>query len=179
MQKLTGKQEQFCLEYLVDLNATQAAIRAGYNANTAREMGHENLTKPHIKKRIEQLKESRLLRLSGKRLSNRGEVESIADRIIEELWMIAFSDPLDFLEIEGDMFKIKPEALVGEKAGAIRRLGFIKNCHLNDEPVVFLNFQDKMRAISLLMQHFGMIKTASSPEPSHRPVTITVVNSCK
>lgn len=39
MAKLTPKQERFCEEYLIDLNATQAAIRAGYSANTAREQG--------------------------------------------------------------------------------------------------------------------------------------------
>ncbi|MDM5264691.1 terminase small subunit [Sulfurovum sp. XTW-4] len=48
MSKLTQKQKRFCEEYLIDLNATQAAIRAGYSENTAKEMGYENLTKPHI-----------------------------------------------------------------------------------------------------------------------------------
>jgi phage terminase small subunit len=46
--KLTDKQKRFCEEYLIDLNATQAAIRAGYSENTATEIGYENLTKPHI-----------------------------------------------------------------------------------------------------------------------------------
>ena len=45
---LTDKQEMFCREYLVDLNATQAAIRAGYSDKTARSVGNENLTKPDI-----------------------------------------------------------------------------------------------------------------------------------
>lgn len=46
--KLTDKQQIFIKEYLIDLNATQAAIRAGYSKDTAKEMGYENLTKPHI-----------------------------------------------------------------------------------------------------------------------------------
>ncbi len=46
--KLRKKQEKFCNEYLIDLNATQAAIRAGYSKATAGEMGYENLKKPHI-----------------------------------------------------------------------------------------------------------------------------------
>ena len=50
--KLTDKQELFCLEYLIDLNATQAAIRAGYSARTAQAIGAENLTKPLISERI-------------------------------------------------------------------------------------------------------------------------------
>ncbi len=55
MKELTPKQEKFCNEYLVDLNATQAAIRAGYSKKTAKEGGYENLTKPHIKARVAQL----------------------------------------------------------------------------------------------------------------------------
>jgi phage terminase small subunit len=45
---LTLKQERFINEYLIDLNATQAAIRAGYSEKTARSTGAENLTKPDI-----------------------------------------------------------------------------------------------------------------------------------
>ncbi|MDU3076853.1 MAG: terminase small subunit [Mixta calida] len=52
---LKAKQEKFCQEYLVDLNATQAAIRAGYSAKTARSVGCENLTKPDISARIAEL----------------------------------------------------------------------------------------------------------------------------
>ncbi len=52
---LKAKQEKFCQEYLVDLNATQAAIRAGYSAKTARNVGCENLTKPYIAARIADL----------------------------------------------------------------------------------------------------------------------------
>jgi len=49
---LTDKQRKFVAEYLIDLNATQAAIRAGYSADTARQMGAENLSKPDIAKAI-------------------------------------------------------------------------------------------------------------------------------
>lgn len=54
MAKMTAKQMRFCDEYLIDLNATQAAIRAGYSEKTARAMGAENLTKPDIKAFIDQ-----------------------------------------------------------------------------------------------------------------------------
>lgn len=53
---LTDKQEQFCLEYVVDFNATQAAIRAGYSENTASEIGYENLRKPQIAERLSALR---------------------------------------------------------------------------------------------------------------------------
>ena len=50
--KLTNKQRMFCIEYMVDLNATQAAIRAGYSEHTAKDMGCENLAKPNIQEYI-------------------------------------------------------------------------------------------------------------------------------
>lgn len=50
---LTDKQRLFCEEYLIDLNATQAAIRAGYSEKTARKIGSENLTKPDIRAYID------------------------------------------------------------------------------------------------------------------------------
>jgi phage terminase small subunit len=53
---LTDKQEMFCHEHLVDLNATQAAILTGYSEKTARTLGCENLTKPDIQTRISELK---------------------------------------------------------------------------------------------------------------------------
>lgn len=55
---LTPKQKKFCHEYLVDLNATQAAIRAGYSEKTAKEIGSENLTKPHIAEYIAKILDS-------------------------------------------------------------------------------------------------------------------------
>ena len=64
MQKLSAKQEQFCREYLVDLNATQAAIRAGYSAKTAAVIGNENLIKPYIAERIAVLKQERADKVS-------------------------------------------------------------------------------------------------------------------
>lgn len=53
MAKMTAKQKRFCDEYLIDLNATQAAIRAGYSEKTARQMGTENLSKPSISEYIQ------------------------------------------------------------------------------------------------------------------------------
>jgi phage terminase small subunit len=53
-KKLTAKQQRFCDEYLIDLNATQAAIRAGYSKKTARQIGQENLSKLVIKEYIEE-----------------------------------------------------------------------------------------------------------------------------
>lgn len=57
--KLTPKQALFCKEYLVDLNATQAAIRAGYSKRTAQRIGSENLSKPLIAAEIQRLMDKR------------------------------------------------------------------------------------------------------------------------
>ena len=53
MAAMTAKQQRFCDEYLIDMNATQAAIRAGYSKKTARVIGQENLLKPAIRDYIE------------------------------------------------------------------------------------------------------------------------------
>lgn len=59
LMNLTDKQERFCLEYIVDLNATQAAIRSGYSEDTARSIGAENLTKPAIRAYVRELMNKR------------------------------------------------------------------------------------------------------------------------
>ena len=61
--KLTDKQEMFCLEYLKDLNGTQAAIRAGYSEDSARQIATENLSKPSIENRLQQLMAERVKRV--------------------------------------------------------------------------------------------------------------------
>jgi len=62
MGKLTPKQDRFCREYLIDLNGTQAAIRAGYSKRAAQQIATENLLKPVIKAEIERLKAERVER---------------------------------------------------------------------------------------------------------------------
>lgn len=64
MKKLTAKQEMFCKEYLIDLNGTQAAIRAGYSEGTAKEIASENLTKPNIQEYLTEIKAKREEKLS-------------------------------------------------------------------------------------------------------------------
>lgn len=59
MSKLTAKQEMFCREYLIDLNGTQAAIRAGYSKRTARQAATENLAKPAVAARLKDLMAAR------------------------------------------------------------------------------------------------------------------------
>ena len=62
MANLTPKQLRFFEEYLIDLNATQAAIRSGYSEKSAQEIGAENLSKPMVAKAIQEAQESFLMR---------------------------------------------------------------------------------------------------------------------
>lgn len=67
---MTDKQKRFCEEYLIDCNATQAAIRAGYSTKTAYSIGIENLKKPEIKNYIDE----KMKELSSKRIADATEV---------------------------------------------------------------------------------------------------------
>lgn len=64
MGKMTPRQRRFIDEYLIDLNATQAAIRAGYSQRTAYSIGEENLKKPEISQAIEAAQASRAARVA-------------------------------------------------------------------------------------------------------------------
>lgn len=78
LEELTDKQRRFCEEYIFDWNATRAAIAAGYSENTAKEIGYENLTKPHIKAYIEEIQKD-LSKVAGiSALKNIREFEKIA-----------------------------------------------------------------------------------------------------
>lgn len=92
MAKLTDKQELFCREYLKDLNATQAAIRAEYSEKTAYSIGQENLTKPEIQSRIAELNAERMEKL---------EVD--ASYVLKRLVEIDQMDVLDILKDDGGL----------------------------------------------------------------------------
>jgi len=64
MSDLTAKQEFFCQEFLIDLNATKAAIRAGYSEASAGTISNENMQKPAILERIAELKAERSKKLA-------------------------------------------------------------------------------------------------------------------
>ncbi|MHC4538817.1 MAG: terminase small subunit [Planctomycetota bacterium] len=80
-RKLTDKQKRFCQEYLVDLNATQAAKRAGYSEASASSIGEENLRKRAVWNHIRLLLAQRALR-----------TRVTADQVVERLKKIAFAD---------------------------------------------------------------------------------------
>jgi phage terminase small subunit len=75
--KLTEKQKRFADYYIETGNATESAIRAGYSEKTAKEMGYENLTKPHIREYVD----SMLKEIGNKRIMNAEEVMTILTSI--------------------------------------------------------------------------------------------------
>ena len=89
MTKLTDKQKKFIDEYLVDLNATQAAIRAGYKEKAAYRTGAENLRKPQIQEEIQKRMEERQKRFEEETRNNFADIklhlENITDRNISIL----------------------------------------------------------------------------------------------
>lgn len=80
-EALTAKQERFVEEYLVDLNATQAAIRAGYSERTAYTMGHQTKNLPHIAAAI-----------AARRATLSDKAGITTERVLAELAKIGFSD---------------------------------------------------------------------------------------
>ena len=104
---LTAKQQRFVDEYLIDLNATQAAIRAGYSEKTARSVGSENLTKPDVADAIAQRQQ---------RIAKRAEVtvESLAIEL-EEARGIALKERQSSAAVSATMGKAKLFGLGVEK----------------------------------------------------------------
>lgn len=98
MKKLTDKQKLFVFEYLIDRNATQAAIRAGYSKKTAYAIGIENLKKPEIQKFLEQYQSDRAERCGVKFDEILGELKKIGFANID-IDNIKASDKIKALDV--------------------------------------------------------------------------------
>lgn len=134
--KLTNKQSAFVREYLVDLNATQAAIRAGYSARTAEWIGPQLLGKTHVSAEIE--------RLMGERAER---VELKSDRVLKEISRILCADIRKIMHKNG---KIKmPHELDDDTAAAIASF------KLRADGEIEYKFWDKNSALEKAMKHLG------------------------
>src|SRR5690242_10610123 len=107
---MTPKQERFIAEYLIDLNATQAAIRAGYSARTAAEIGAENLKKPQIAEALK-AKQDELRQKTG----------ITQERVLGELAKIGFANMQDYMRpgADGDPL-LDFSALTRDQAAALQ-----------------------------------------------------------
>lgn len=162
---MNARQRQFCEEYLIDLNATQAAIRAGYAERYASTNAHKLLQITAIKAKIDELMAERAKR-----------TEITQDRVLKELAIIAFSNAADYaavveedayVEVEGERIKlldddgnvmkyrtVRPVLTDDLTEEQKRALSVIKKGRDGFEVKPY----DKVRALELLGKHLGMFQ---------------------
>lgn len=145
---LTPKQARFVAEYMVDLNATQAAIRAGYSEKTAHTIGHENLSKPEIAAALAERQEA----LAEK-------VGVTTEMVVEELVALAFYDPADLASLtdeQGNAVQITGPLDIPKLPKHIRKA--IVGWAWDKAGNFTLKFAPKTATLQLLGQHLGMFK---------------------
>jgi len=150
---LTHKQQRFVEEYLVDLNATQAAIRAEYSEKTAGVIGKENLQKPKIAEAIEAAQAKRARR-----------TEITADRVLKELGRIGFANMDDYMRVtpEGDPY-IDLSNLDRDQTAALSEIQTEdytdgRGEDARDVRRVKVKFYDKISALEKIGKHLGMFR---------------------
>lgn len=153
MTELTAKQQRFVDEYLIDLNATQAAIRAGYSKKTAGQIGDENLKKPEIASAVKKAMEKREKR-----------TEITQDRVLQEYAKLAFLDPRRFYDEDGNLIPV--HKLDGDVAAALAGMDVAE---INVEGVQVgqtkkIKFSDKKAALDSVARHLGMFTDKSEVE---------------
>jgi phage terminase small subunit len=143
--KLTPKQARFIAEYLIDLNAAQAAIRAGYSAKTAKEIGCENLTKPHIQAEI-----------AARQLNLSRQTGITQERVLNELAKIAFSDQRKVMRWgAGGVTLLESEALSDDEAAIVSEVSETTTATGGS---LKLKTHDKVGALKLIGEHLGLFK---------------------
>lgn len=141
-KKLTAKQQRFVDEYLIDLNATQAAIRAGYSVNTAQEQGSQNLSKLMVQQAI------------AEKMAERSKRTGVnQDRVVLELAKIAFVKLTDIVTSEG---KIK-ETATDDDLSCIESVKYKRSDSDTGSSVEReVKIASKLKALELLGKHLGM-----------------------
>lgn len=156
---LTKKQKRFVEEYLVDLNATQAAIRAGYSPGAAQQTGSENLSKPVIKNAID------------KAIAERSRRTGInQDRVIQEIAKLAFLNPVDVIDMDEATVKGKANRDDTACIASVK----VKTIPNDDGAITEREVKtyDKLKALELLGKHLGMFTDKLKVEGAV-PVVIT------
>lgn len=140
--KLTEKQQRFVDEYLIDLNATQAAIRAGYSVKTANEQGSQNLAKLSIQQAI------------AEQMAERSKRTGInQDRVVLELAKIALVKMTDIVDSQG---RIKSDASPDDLA-CIESVKYKESESDTGSSVEReVKIASKLKALELLGKHLGM-----------------------
>lgn len=141
--KLTPKQRLFVQEYLIDLNAKQASIRAGYSPANAEFQGHQLINNPKVKQAIE---------LAMYEREQRTKVTQ--DRVIEELAKIAFLNPTDVINEYDASLRSGATREDTAAISSIRVKRFPTREGFGVEREIKLH--DKIRALELLGKHLGL-----------------------
>jgi phage terminase small subunit len=150
MANLTPKQQRFVEEYLIDLNATQAAIRAGYKNG---EIGRQLITKNNVSEAIQE---------AQSKLSERTEITQ--DMVLQELAKIGFSNMLDYVSITNGGDPVTDfSALTRDQAAAISEVTietYTEGRGEDAEEVKRVKFKlsDKRAALVDMGRHLGMFK---------------------
>ncbi len=161
MAKLTPKQKAFIDEYLIDLNATQAAIRAGYSQNTASRIAIELLNKTHVSEKIQERMKDREKR-----------TEITQDKVLAELAKIAFANGADFAKVIQKSRLIPQYDNRGNEIGKQEILYTDVEVELTDQVPkdklaaiagikstkegIEVKMNDKVKALELIGRHLGM-----------------------
>jgi len=142
---LTPKQQRFVDEYLIDLNATQAAIRAGYSAKTANEQAARLLAKASVQAAI-----------AERQQALREKTEVTQEMVIRELAKIAFGDQRRVMAWGPDGVKLRPSTeLTPDEAAAVAE---VSETVTAAGGTLKLKTHDKVGALKLLGEHLGMFK---------------------
>lgn len=147
-RKLTAKQQMFVNEYIVDLNATQAAIRAGYSQDTAQVIGSENLQKPLVAGAIQEALDLR---------SDRTRIT--ADRVLVEVAKLGFSNIKSIFTESGQLRNLS--SLPDEVAAAIQSVEVVTKRVEGGEDheveyVHKIKMADKKASLELLGKHLKL-----------------------
>lgn len=161
---LTEKQRRFVQEYLVDLNASAAARRAGYSVKTANEQGARLMSVPKIQAAI-----------CAEMAERQRRVKITQDMVIKELAAIGFANCTDFLTVSADgHIYIKPtEQIPPEKLPAIANIKYSAN-GLSIE----LKLYDKVRALELLGKHLGLFDNRDPADDRGENNILELISQC-
>lgn len=162
--KLTPKQIKFIDEYLIDLNATQAAIRAGYSKKTAQRIGSENLSKPLLQAEIQKRQ---------KKLQNRLEITQ--EKVLSELASIAFASGADFAKVKSNGLLPSVEMVETDKLPP-EKLAAIAGIKANQYGVE-VKLHDKVRALEMLGKYLGLFDSAGGQEHPENNL-LEAINAC-
>lgn len=157
-EKLNARQEQFCREYIIDLNASQAAIRAGYCSENADVSGPRLLGNARIQKRIAELNTKR---------AEKTEIK--AEEVLLELHRLATADPREILDSDGK--PLPPAQWPVGIARCVKSYDVIESGeHVK---ITKVKFTDKGKALETLCRHLGLLKDkleVSAQEPTLRDI---------